>query len=222
MQEVFPESRAARSFPAGGTRWGAGGGRSGGAAASRRRWKPEREPRNSRQNAMHKVRAAVGFGGRPALRQDLPPGPTAGYGKPYVRWCGRVPGRNPRYPTRSSGIRCFVSGRARTALAQGSEEFSYVVDEQAGLFHGGEMPASRHLGPLLDVVGGFHPLAGREEKGAKTIKGKPRKGRRSKPARSSPRRAMCCGRSTMPETRPHAMQQKPSAELLTEQSRVSR
>ena len=30
------------------------------------------------------------------------PGPTAGYGKPYVRWCGRVPGRNPRYPTRSS------------------------------------------------------------------------------------------------------------------------
>ena len=23
-----------------------------------------------------------------------PPGPTAGYGKPYVRWCGRVPGRN--------------------------------------------------------------------------------------------------------------------------------
>ena len=27
--------------------------------------------------------------------------PTAGYGKPYVRWCGRVPGRNPRHPTRS-------------------------------------------------------------------------------------------------------------------------
>ena len=53
---------------------------------------------------MHKVRAAVGFGGRPALRQDLPPGPTAGYGKPYVRWCGRVPGRNPRYPTRSIAI----------------------------------------------------------------------------------------------------------------------
>ncbi len=41
------------------------------------------------------------FGGLPALRRDLPPGPTAGYGKPYVRWCGRVPGRNPRYPTRS-------------------------------------------------------------------------------------------------------------------------
>ena len=29
-------------------------------------------------------------------------GPTAGYGKPYVRWCGRVPGRNPRHPTRST------------------------------------------------------------------------------------------------------------------------
>ena len=28
------------------------------------------------------------------------PSPTAGYGKPYVRWCGRVPGRNPRHPTR--------------------------------------------------------------------------------------------------------------------------
>src|SRR5437899_11829097 len=28
-------------------------------------------------------------------------GPTAGCGKPHVRWCGRVPGRNPRHPTRS-------------------------------------------------------------------------------------------------------------------------
>src|SRR6266849_8557129 len=26
---------------------------------------------------------------------------TAGCGKPHVRWCGRVPGRNPRHPTRS-------------------------------------------------------------------------------------------------------------------------
>ena len=34
-----------------------------------------------------------------------PPGPTAGYGKPYVRWGGRVPGRNPRHPTRSSRCR---------------------------------------------------------------------------------------------------------------------
>ncbi len=32
-------------------------------------------------------------------------GPTAGYGKPYVRWCGRVPGRNPRHPTRLSASR---------------------------------------------------------------------------------------------------------------------
>ena len=31
-----------------------------------------------------------------------PNGPTAGCGKPHVRWCGRVPGRNPRHPTRSS------------------------------------------------------------------------------------------------------------------------
>jgi len=28
---------------------------------------------------------------------------TAGCGKPHVRWCGRVPGRNPRRPTRSMG-----------------------------------------------------------------------------------------------------------------------
>ena len=26
-----------------------------------------------------------------------------GYGKPYVRWCGSVPGRNPRHSTQSSG-----------------------------------------------------------------------------------------------------------------------
>ena len=26
---------------------------------------------------------------------------TAVCGKPHVRWCGRVPGRNPRHPTRS-------------------------------------------------------------------------------------------------------------------------
>ena len=51
---------------------------------------------------MHEVRQAVVFGGRPVLRQAVKPlGPTAGYGKPYVRWCGRVPGRNPRHPTRS-------------------------------------------------------------------------------------------------------------------------
>src|SRR5207245_11517946 len=32
-------------------------------------------------------------------------GPTAGCGKPHVRWCGRVPGRNPRHPTRSAPSR---------------------------------------------------------------------------------------------------------------------
>jgi len=40
---------------------------------------------------------AIGSCG-PQLR---PLRPTAGYGKPYVRWCGRVAGRNPRHPTRS-------------------------------------------------------------------------------------------------------------------------
>ena len=28
-------------------------------------------------------------------------GPTAVCAKPHIRWCGRVPGRNPRHPTRS-------------------------------------------------------------------------------------------------------------------------
>ena len=31
----------------------------------------------------------------------IPCGPIAVCGKPHVRWCGRVPGRNPRHPTRS-------------------------------------------------------------------------------------------------------------------------
>jgi hypothetical protein len=31
----------------------------------------------------------------------LPCDPIAVCGKPHVRWCGRVPGRNPRHPTRS-------------------------------------------------------------------------------------------------------------------------
>ena len=38
-----------------------------------------------------------------------PLGPTAGYGKPYVRWCGRVPGRNPRHSTRSRKIAQRIS-----------------------------------------------------------------------------------------------------------------
>src|SRR4029077_1939726 len=33
---------------------------------------------------------------------DEPLSSTAGCGKPHVRWCGRVPGRNPRYSTRYS------------------------------------------------------------------------------------------------------------------------
>ena len=31
---------------------------------------------------------------------STPEVPTAECGKPHVRWCGRVPGRNPRHPTR--------------------------------------------------------------------------------------------------------------------------
>ena len=39
---------------------------------------------------------------RPRDREgSTPSGPTAVCGKPHVRWCGRVPGRNPRHPTRS-------------------------------------------------------------------------------------------------------------------------
>jgi hypothetical protein len=35
---------------------------------------------------------------------SIPRGPTAVCGKPHVRWCGRVPGRNPRHPTRSAAV----------------------------------------------------------------------------------------------------------------------
>ena len=48
-------------------------------------------------------------------REVKPPGSTAGYGKPLVRWCGRVPGRNPRHPTRSSGAK-FVGCRGEAML----------------------------------------------------------------------------------------------------------
>jgi hypothetical protein len=37
-----------------------------------------------------------------SLRDEPPRGATAGCGKPHVRWCGRVTGRNPRDPTRSN------------------------------------------------------------------------------------------------------------------------
>src|SRR6266849_3325210 len=39
---------------------------------------------------------------------SLPHGPTAGCGKPHVRWCGRVPGCNPRHPTRSKELLSFA------------------------------------------------------------------------------------------------------------------
>ena len=40
--------------------------------------------------------------------------PTAGCGKPHVRWCGRVPGRNPRHPTRSG----FRGSKRETGLGE--------------------------------------------------------------------------------------------------------
>ena len=42
---------------------------------------------------------------------STPEVPTAECGKPHVRWCGRVPGRNPRHPTRSFALalsHCFI------------------------------------------------------------------------------------------------------------------
>src|SRR5207245_10873197 len=41
-------------------------------------------------------------------------GPTAGCGKPHVRWCGRVPGRNPRHPTRSAKAPAHADDATRT------------------------------------------------------------------------------------------------------------
>src|SRR5712692_2868932 len=47
-------------------------------------------------------------------------GPTAGCGKPHVRWCGRVPGRNPRHPTRSTFDRIPTAPLAeKTAIRSG-------------------------------------------------------------------------------------------------------
>ena len=63
---------------------GSAEGRGGGAAASPRRGIPSKGT------------------GETSDRERCPLGSTAGYGKPYVRWCGRVQGRNPLHPTRSS------------------------------------------------------------------------------------------------------------------------
>src|SRR5437773_11613754 len=35
--------------------------------------------------------------------------------KPHVRWCGRMPGRNPRHPTRSVAVSSDSSARAANA-----------------------------------------------------------------------------------------------------------
>ena len=47
---------------------------------------------------------------------------TAGCGKPHVRWCGRVTGRNPRHSTRSSDPPCAetrVGGAGRGGFWSG-------------------------------------------------------------------------------------------------------
>ena len=60
------------------------------------------------------------------LAASKPPGSTAGYGKPYVRWCGRVDGRNPIYPTRSSVAQNF-SSRVRRRMGRTARSFSPPV-----------------------------------------------------------------------------------------------
>jgi hypothetical protein len=46
----------------------------------------------------------LGLFGPRAWEGRLPRDPIAVCGKPHVRWCGRVPGRNPRHPTRSASL----------------------------------------------------------------------------------------------------------------------
>src|ERR1700729_1513671 len=43
----------------------------------------------------------------------------------------------------------------RAGSTEGPEEFSYVGHEEAGCFHGGEVPAAVELGPVHDVVLGL-------------------------------------------------------------------
>jgi hypothetical protein len=58
-----------------------------------------------------------GWQGRPVVEEDkASESSTAGCGKPHVRWCGRLTGRNPRGPIRSIGTPCadarsFPEGR---------------------------------------------------------------------------------------------------------------
>src|SRR5207248_8100163 len=50
-----------------------------------------------------------------------------------------------------------------TVLSQWAEELPDVVDQQAGLLHGREVAAARHLGPAGDVVVVLGPLPRRIE-----------------------------------------------------------
>jgi hypothetical protein len=53
--------------------------------------------------------------GHPILRPKSPD-PTAGCGKPHVRWCGRGDGRNPVTPTRFLNISLLFPPRRVTAI----------------------------------------------------------------------------------------------------------
>ena len=78
----------------------------------------------------------VGVFGVPGLRawEGRPlDGPTAGCGKPHVRWCGRVPGRNPRHPTRSPLARRIV-GRGSGPHANPAAEKKFVPIREIPVF----------------------------------------------------------------------------------------
>src|SRR5450432_785701 len=59
-----------------------------------------------------------------------PPGSTAGCGKPHVRWCGRVTGRNPRHSTRSTIVlSTYLVGK------QAWRCFGGIIRREVGVFH---------------------------------------------------------------------------------------
>ncbi len=63
--------------------------------------------RNLRRLGLTGTALGVATSGRGAWRVAAQPrrlGSTAGCGKPHVRWCGRVAGRNPRHSTRSESL----------------------------------------------------------------------------------------------------------------------
>src|SRR5579863_3937649 len=74
---------------------------------------------------------------RPRALARLTPGALPPAAVPM--WIGRSSGQGSRR-------------RLRAGSAEGPEEFSYVGDEEAGCFHGGEVPAAVELAPVHDVV----------------------------------------------------------------------